>query len=397
MSDQRTIVRELSEAAARGESVVLASVVRTEGSSYRGVGTRMLVRPDDSTVGLVSGGCLEADLVERARQVRSKGRPELVTFDSLAEDDLVWGFGLGCNGLVELLVEPLSPERAAPLAAMLGGALDGDAPVSVATVVHVRGAAGPAVGARALIALPEGGVERDGGWGDETLLARVVADAREIAGEARRGAMREYPLPEGGEARVAFELVLPSVRLVLCGSGPDAVPVARLALSLGWQVTVVDHRPVALSRPERFAGARVVECADARDLANVVSLARHSAVVVMSHNYPRDVDYLDAVLASGAGYVGVLGPRSRSERMLAELAARGRSYEREELEARLFGPVGLDIGAEGPDAIALAIVAEVAAVSGGRSGGHLRERRAPIHGGAEDLSALPQRPGMPTA
>jgi xanthine/CO dehydrogenase XdhC/CoxF family maturation factor len=382
MSDQRTIVRELAAAAARGERVVLASVVRTVGSAYRGVGARMIVRADDSSAGLVSGGCLEGDLVARAKRLREGERAEVMIFDSLSEDDTVWGFGLGCNGRVEILLEPLSPERAAAVAALLGGALDGDAPVLIATVVQCDGAAAPALGARARLPLSRGFVEREGEWGSADVLERVAGDSAEVAEGARRGVMREYALEGGGVARVSFELVVPTVRLVICGSGPDAQPVARVAEGLGWSVTVVDHRPVALARPERFPGARMVECAEAALLGRAVSLKERTAAVVMSHHYGRDLDYLDALLASDVGYVGLLGPRSRRERMLAELAERGRRYSDAELDSRLFGPVGLDIGAEGPEAIALAIVAEVAAVTSGRGGGHLRDREAPIHSGA---------------
>ena len=396
MSDQRAIVQGLAEAAARGERVVLASVVRTAGSAYRGVGTRMLVRADDSSAGLVSGGCLEADLVARAKRLRDGDRAELVTFDSLSDDDdMVWGLGLGCNGLVEILLEPLSPSKSAALSTLLGAALDGDVPVLIATVVQSDGAGAPAVGARARLPLTAAGRrEHAGDWGSHSLLDRAAADAPGLAEGARRGAIRDYPLPEGGRARIAFELVAPTVRLVVCGSGPDAQPVVRLAVGLGWSVTVVDHRPVALARPERFPGARLVECASASSLAASVSLDVRTAGVVMSHHYGRDLDYLDALLSSEAGYVGVLGPKARSERMLAELAGRGRAYSREALEGRLFGPVGLDIGGDGPEAIALAIVAEVAAVSAGRGGGHLRERQAPIHGApAEETPALPRGSG----
>ena len=181
---------------------------------------------------------------------------------------------------------------------------------------------------------------------------------------------------ELGAARVAFETITPSVRLVLCGSGPDVVPVVRLAAQLGWDVAVVDHRPAVHARPERFAGARVVECADARRRGAAVRLGPRTAVVVMSHHFARDGDYLEAALGAGVAYVGVLGPRARTERLLGELAARGAPPPP---GARLYGPVGLDLGGDGPDAIALAIIAEVAAVSAGRSGGHLRDRGAPIY------------------
>src|SRR5215213_4466934 len=156
--------------------------------------------------------------------------------------------------------------------------------------------------------------------------------------------MRDYPLEGGGTARVAFELVVPTVRLVICGSGADAQPVARLAQGLGWSVVVVDHRPVALAHAERFPGATVVECASAAEVSKSVALDERTAAVVMSHHYGRDTDYLDALLASEVGYIGLLGPRSRRDRMIAELAERGRRFEASNVEGRLFGPIGLDVG-----------------------------------------------------
>ncbi len=176
---------------------------------------------------------------------------------------------------------------------------------------------------------------------------------------------------------VAFEVVMPAVHLVVCGSGPDVAPLVRLATQLGWEVTVADHRPVTDEHAARFPGARVVECAEALRLADVVTLTPRTAAVVMSHNFGRDLDYVAALLAGGAAYVGVLGPRARTERMLTDLSARdGASAQSTE---RLFAPVGIDLGGDGPEAIALAIIAEVAAVSNNRSAGHLRDRRGPLH------------------
>jgi xanthine/CO dehydrogenase XdhC/CoxF family maturation factor len=182
---------------------------------------------------------------------------------------------------------------------------------------------------------------------------------------------------------VAFEVVTPAVRLLVCGSGPDAVPVVRFATQLGWNVSVIDHRPVAHAHPERFPDARVIECADPVRLGDAVPLAPHTTAVVMSHHFGRDTDYVQALLAAGVAYVGVLGPRSRTDRVLAELAARGVAPDaRTAHGARLYGPVGLDVGGDGPEAIALAVVAEVSAVASGRTGGHLRDRSAPLHGAA---------------
>ena len=203
-----------------------------------------------------------------------------------------------------------------------------------------------------------------------------------VLAAGRRGLVREC-----AGAQVAFEVVTPAVRLLVCGSGPDAVPVVRFATQLGWDVSVIDHRPVAHAHPERFPDARVVECADPLRLADAVPLTPHTTAVVMSHHFGRDTDYVQALLAAGVAYVGVLGPRSRTDRVLAELAARGVAPDaRAAHGARVYGPVGLDVGGDGPEAIALAVIAEVSAVASGRSGGHLRDRSAPLHGAASTLA-----------
>jgi xanthine dehydrogenase accessory factor len=385
VSDQRAIAKELVSAAGRGESVVLASVVRTVGPTYRGVGARMVVRADGTTVGLLSGGCLEGDLVQRAAQVRESGAPEIVSYDGRADDELIWGLGLGCNGLVEILLERREAVSAGALGALLSSALDDAAPSVIATVVRAAGNGAPDVGARVLVRAPVR-VVRDGNWGRGAVLDAVSADARSAQVSARRGMNLEYVLSGNPEeslddavtVQVAFELVAPSIEVVICGSGPDVVPVTRIATSLGWSVTVVDPRPVAFTPPERFASARVVECAHSECLGEVISPNARTAAIVMSHNYERDLDYLDALARTEVAYIGVLGPRARTERLLGDLASRGQPFP-ESMLGRVFGPIGLDIGGDGPEAIALSIIAEIAAVMSGREGSHLREGMASIH------------------
>ena len=178
---------------------------------------------------------------------------------------------------------------------------------------------------------------------------------------------------------------MPAVRLIVCGTGPDAAPVARFASQLGWDVTVVDHRPLTNAHSSRFPGAHVVECADPLRLADAVPLTPRSAAVVMSHHLTRDRDYLRVLLAANVAYLGVLGPRGRTERMLSELTSdTGTPIS---IGDRLFAPVGMDIGGEGPDAIALAIISQVSAVTSGRAGGHLRDRRAPLHASTPPIHA----------
>jgi xanthine dehydrogenase accessory factor len=372
VTTHREVVGALSHAAANGDSVVLVTVVRVTGSSYGGVGARMVVRTDGSTVGLVSGGCLESDLAEHARRVHANGRAEIVTYDTRDDDDAPWGLGLGCNGLIEVLLEPLPPSGARDVAEIIDQALGGDAPSVIATVIRAPGSEPglPTVGSHALLGNTD--IQTIGEWGTGPVLADATQHVDEALAAGRRGLVREF-----GTIEVAFEVVMPAVRFIVCGTGPDAAPVARFASQLGWDVTVVDHRPLTNAHTARFPGARVVECADALQLADVVPLTARSAAVVMSHNFPRDRDYVQALLTGKVAYLGVLGPRARTERMLSEFASRGATLPA--IGERFFAPVGLDLGGEGPDAIALAIISQVSAVTSDRAGGHLRDRRAPLH------------------
>jgi xanthine dehydrogenase accessory factor len=369
MNDQGLVIRELERAAMDGECVVLASIVRTEGSAYRGVGTRMIVRADDSPAGLVSGGCLESDLVERARDVRERNTAQIVTYDSRSDDDLVWGLGLGCDGMVQVLVEPLSGEHAMRLAALLQMARERDDRAILATVIGDDAS----VGARMLMTDDGSELCRTGDWSDENTLTAVFASTSSGIIAGRRGAICNA---QGVD--IALELIVPQPDLVICGSGPDAVPLAEFGAGQGWNVMIVDHRPIDLAHPERFPSALVVECGSPEHLADTVTLSDRSAIVVMSHNYARDIEYMNAALQSPAPYVGMLGPRRRTERMFDDLNARGEPVEDAAL-ARLHAPIGLDIGGDSPEAIALSITAEISAVMNARNGGMLRDRRAPIH------------------
>ena len=365
MATSREIITALNKAAAANERVVLATVVRVTGSSYGGVGTRMVIKPDGSTIGIVSGGCLEADLAEHARQVNDSGIARVVSYDTRADDDAAWGLGLGCNGLIDVLLEPLERDAARSVATMLELARNADAPSVLATVVDGQNVK---IGTHILVS---GDDISFAGECHSTLSDVILRDSKDAFAEKRRGMVREY-----GDVTVAFEVITPATRLVVCGSGPDVVPLVRFGSDLGWNVTVVDHRALEHAHPERFPGARVIECQSPEDIAGVVELNSHTAAVVMSHHYARDMEYMRALLSSRAPYIGMLGPRARTERMLADLAESGFP---ESIEKRLFTPVGLDIGGEGPDAIALAIIAEVSAVMSDAPGGHLRDSRGALH------------------
>jgi len=356
----------------RGEIAALATVMRVVGSAYRRAGARMLLASDGSRVGLVSGGCLEADLAERARPVLATGRAVTVTYDASSDEDLIFGLGLGCNGTVEVLIERVPEQPAGGHLALIGRCLGERRKMALATVFRSTGKVSLAARCWLLAGEPLAG-----DLAGESVAAEIGHHADAVL---RSGRNRNVTIESSlGSLDFLIECVRPLPELWILGAGPDAQPVARLAVELGFNVNVVDHRS-AFARREHFPGAsRLVVCNPER-LAETVDPEDGSIVLVMSHSYASDRSYLRALLRRPFAYLGLLGPRQRSERILAELAKEGIEPARE-LRARLHAPVGLDIGAETPEEIALSILSEIQAELTGRSGGRLRDRNAPIHSG----------------
>jgi len=323
----------------QGERVALATVVAVRGSSYRRPGARLLVPEYGRPVGLISGGCLEDEAARLARQALELDAPVLVTIDHSAEGDELWGMGLGCRGVVDLLAEP--PAMAARTLDALVAARREGRPTYLLTGLdgerrELSAVEADALGERAALAVAHG---------RSTLLGEAVLDP-----------------------------ILPPLHLVVCGAGPDAGPLVAAGLRQGWRVDVVDPRRSFLTA-ERFPGARLVD-AEPAEAAEAVGAGEWTAVVVMSHDYLRDAAFLSGFLGRGVTYLGVLGPRDRTERLLSELP----QPPSEDDLARLHAPAGLDIGADGAEQVATAIVAEILATLHGRSGVPLRERAGSIHG-----------------
>lgn len=334
----------LSAAQTRGEPALLVTVMAVEGSVYRGAGARMVVTPGGDTIGAVSGGCLEADIVARAPDVFARNRAEAIQYDTRASDDVILGLGLGCQGVIDLLLEPLSGDVLGEMIALLDRLADCRDSVTVLTLVRANSSA-LAIGTRLVLSTSGEPIE-----GERALL--------------------EYP------ADVARETVRPATQLVVCGGGSDAIPVARLAKLIGWHVTIIDHRSSFITR-ERFPDAEALIHANLAEdplaLRGRITLDARTTAVVMAHAASHDRAYLHAMLDAGAGYVGVLGPRKRTVELLE---GRGSSAE---FPNGVHSPIGLDIGAETPEEIALAIVSEIVAATTGRDGGMLRDRNGPIH------------------
>jgi len=334
--------------------VALATVVRVRGSAYRHEGAKLAVAEDGTTAGNVSGGCLEQDVREVALQVVHTGEPQLRNYCSSADEIAAWDLGVGCEGQVDVYVEPA---EARPREREL---LEGRTPFAVATLIGMRDAG---CGMRLI-------VTQDGSEGDlrSTDLNRaVIARAHELLATGESG------IHEIGGRSVFFDVLVPPPQLVVLGAGDDARPLVRFAADVGFRVVVVDRRPGFLTR-ERFPGAAALAQSRGDELSEVMSLGGDCYVVVMNHNFADDQAYLRTLLKTPVAYIGVLGPRQRTDRMLRNLAAQGLLDE-----GRVYGPVGLDIGTDGAEQVALAVIAEVLAVRSGRRARSLRERLAPIH------------------
>jgi xanthine dehydrogenase accessory factor len=388
MNEVRTLVEALDAANAAGGRCALATIVSVEGSSYRRPGARMLVCEGGESTGTISAGCLETDVIEHAKRVIKAGEARLVEYDTAStSDEMAWGLGLGCNGIVRVLVEPLASGSLYVEALRRACEMRVDtAPVLVATVYqHTQSESAPdtariEIGARLFI-------NEEGDVSYEKLSERVAAVLEsEVRALSRGGVTCGARIcdVDGGVVKVFIETLLPPVQLVIFGAGHDALPVVRFARGLGWQTEVVDPqtRPVSHSR---FAMADRVTHARPEGVAAQVTITPRTLTLLMSHNYSHDLELLKFLLASPARYIGVMGPRKRTERMLSELAANEETSRLEEAGlARLYSPAGLDIGANAPAEIALSIIAEMRAVLAGRRGGMLRERRGSIHGNSVD-------------
>lgn len=325
----QAIVAALSEGPA-----ALATLVTVTGSSYRQPGARMLLLPDGRYIGSISGGCLEEDVRMRARRVLDGAEPELVRYDTAAENDLLWGTGLGCQGEVRVFVERV-PESI---------------PVWVSTLrENLRS-------------------RRD------TPLAVVYEEAGGVA----RGTRLLAQLPASARPATFIESVQPPPSLVVFGAGDDAMPLVQFARRLGWRVTLLDTRP-AYATASRFPEADAVAVEAAENVALHPAIESDSHVIVMSHRYRDDRSVLRALLPRNLAYLGILGPRQRTDRILEELVAEGVEVTAE-MRKRMYAPVGLDLGGASPETVALSIIAELLSFRSGRTPLHLRNLTHPIHG-----------------
>lgn len=372
MKELQDIVRAFDKAQKEGMQAALATVVHVEGSSYRRAGARMLVTEDGMLTGAISGGCLEGDALRKARLVMMQQKSMLVTYDTTDEDDATIGVGLGCNGIIQILIEPINSESSHNPITYFKSFLNRREPAVLITLFSLENKAAHHPGT--CLFMPGNG-NPHGNIPDVALQEALLSDARQVL-QLEKSLIKNYRTPE--TSVTAFvEWLQPAVSLIVVGAGNDAIPLTQMAAILGWKVTVIDGR-ASYATSGRFPAANQVLVAKPEQVLANLTLDPQTVFVLMTHNYNYDKAMLCQLLPLQLPYIGSLGPKKKLERMLTELQEEGVPLPEKILQS-IYGPTGLDIGAETSEEIALSILAEIKAVLTDKEGTSLREKPGAIH------------------
>lgn len=366
MSGLNDLLLAIESAAHEGEETILATVVKVEGSAYRRPGARMLIPLHGRTVGTVSGGCLEQDLAKKAWWLTDAGEPVVRRYSTGATEDeddeqSALTFGLGCNGTVFVMLERLRAKTPSAVIDLLRQVRDNLQPAAMATIIATSRRSSVRVGDR--VFAHAGPALRN-----PTLERTIRKDLRKTLAN-KQSSLRLYTGTHG-DVEVFFEYVAAPPRLVIFGAGHDAQPLVRLGKLLGWHVSVIDSRS-HFARPERFPQADAVIVASLDAPFALGPLIDGAAVAVMTHSYRQDRHWLGQLRHCAPAYIGKLGPRERTERLLQDI--------RSNAPLPLHYPMGLDLGGDAPESVALSIVAEMTAALNQRNGAMLKHRNKPIH------------------
>ncbi|WP_442589335.1 XdhC family protein [Pedobacter sp. AW31-3R] len=382
MKEISDIICAYETALKEGKRMALATVVHVDGSSYRRPGARMLVTDDGQLTGAISGGCLEGDALRKALLAINQQQNKLVTYDTTNDDDAVFGVQLGCNGIVHILFEPIDPNNATHPVRLLQ-LLSAKRQESVLVTLFSFQNSVSDVPGTCLLKLSAASEEEMVHYDKENktsldlvLQGELLTDV-DLAISGRRSSIKKYVI-NGAEFTAFVAFISPPLSLVIVGAGNDAMPLVDMAMVLGWQVTVADGR-VSHATSIRFPQVKQILVAKSDELLSRITIDEQTVFVLMTHNYNYDLAVLaQLVTKEKCRYIGSLGPRKKLERMLADLEEKGLMLTEEQL-GKLYGPVGLDLGAETAEEIALSVTAEIKKVMSYRNGASLRDKDEAIH------------------
>lgn len=362
MKEVFDIIKAYDIALKSGKQTAIATVVKVEGSSYRRPGARMLVTDDGQLTGAISGGCLEGDALRRALSVMQQQKPMLVTYDTTDEDDAKLGVQLGCNGIVHILIEPITNEQDNAIE-LLRNITTQRRDAVLTTVFSLSHKKWEEAGTYALL------TEENN---DSQKIPSSLYEDMQRAMQEKTSSVLEYP-----SFFALIDYVPPALSLLIFGAGNDAIPLVQMASVLGWQIAIIDGRN-NYATAARFPRADNVLVAKPEEAVKQLSFDENTVAVLMTHNYNYDIAMLKHLLPLGLPYIGTLGPKSKLQRMMDELEEGGNTFSQEEAQS-VYGPTGLDIGAETAEEIALSILSEIKMVMSKRNGSSLRKKETTIH------------------
>lgn len=370
MKEFKTILEAYKQVDFSERKAALATVVQVKGSSYRSPGARMLMLDNGRWVGSISGGCLEGDALRKARQVIMNNVPRTVTYDTSNDEDNDLGIGLGCNGIIDILIEPIDPQQTdGPIAQLESyikyGNMGGSATVFQSD--HPQFPVGSKANLNDLGAMVY----------SHPKLAEVVKTDLVAVVKNQKPGIKYYTLGKH-KIGVFLELIQPGIDLLIFGGGFDAKPVTELAHVLGWNVRVTDEC-VAHLVPINFPKADHMQSCKREYVHKEINITPYTAIVLMSHNLKYDEEVLSQIINSDAPYIGILGPKKRAEKLFIALREKYNIEISKDQMDKIHAPIGLDIGAETPDEIAISIISEIQAKFTNRSGGFIKYRTGPIH------------------
>jgi xanthine dehydrogenase accessory factor len=380
MKEIKDIIKAFKKAVANGKKTALATVVSVEGSSYRRPGARMLITEDGELTGAISGGCLEGDALRKALYVMSEQRAMVVTYDTTDEDDAKIGVGLGCNGIVRILIEPVIEAQTNHPIAMLETAIQKRELSVMITVFSFDKSVAQQPGTCLLYVSGRLVVSSEKNIHPHGFKAEAEAafsSQTSLAATYQHGS---------NEFTALVELIRPSVSLVIFGAGNDAIPLTNISSILGWDTMVIDGRR-NYANPARFPGIQHLIVAKPDTALSGILFDMQTVCILMTHNYNYDLAIFRQLLAKDIRYIGVLGPRKRLDRMLDDLKNDGFEPD-ESMLSKVYGPVGLNIGAETAEEIALSITSEIKAVLDNKDGSSLRTKEGAIHAPFPSLKTI---------
>jgi len=369
MKELRQIIESYENSLLTNRKTALATVVKVDGSAYRRPGARMLVTEDGELTGAISGGCLEGDALRKAQSVIFQQKSMLVTYDTTDEDDQKFGVGLGCNGIIQVLIEPINAGDQNNPIELLKKALSDRKSSFLITFFSLKHSRSEQIGTRLLY--KNGHYSGDLKTNDAKLNLLVE---KEISGSLELDSNLIKSYPEADNIYIFFERIKAPVHVLLFGAGNDTIPLAKMVNILGWELTLIDGRN-NYATPERFPNASPIIVAPANEAIEKITCDSNTVALLMTHNFEYEVLVLSGLLQLQLPYIGILGPKKKSMKLLERLSSQGLQVD----ESNIFGPMGLDLGAEGSEEIALAVVSEIKTVLSKKSIMHLRDKKGPIH------------------